>query len=60
MILKVIKERCPEDHHCPAMRVCPTGALKQSGFDAPIVDETKCILCGKCVNFCPMKALVLE
>lgn len=60
MILKVIKERCPQDHRCPAMRVCPNGALQQNNYEAPTVDETKCILCGQCVKTCPKKALVLE
>lgn len=36
------------------------GALSQEGFDAPKIDYDKCIKCGKCSNFCPKKALVLE
>ena len=36
------------------------GALSQKEFEAPTVDHDKCIKCGKCVRFCPMKALVLE
>ena len=58
--LKVINERCPKNHKCPAVKVCPVNALSQKGFDAPIVDYDKCIKCGKCSNFCPKKALVLE
>ena len=58
--LKVINERCPKNHKCPAVKVCPVNALSQKGFDAPIVDYDKCIKCGKCANFCPKKALVLE
>lgn len=59
-MLKVIKEKCPQDHRCPALRVCPVGALKQVGNDLPTVDNSLCIECGKCVRFCPMNALVLE
>lgn len=59
-ILAVKKSRCPQNHPCPSIRVCPVGALTQNGFDAPAVDEEKCIKCGKCVRFCPMRALVLE
>jgi len=59
-ILKVIKERCPQNHPCPSVRVCPVGALKQEGFRAPTVDHEKCIKCNKCVKFCPRMALVLE
>ena len=58
--LKVIVERCPKNHKCPAVKICPVNTLSQKGFDAPIVDYDKCIKCGKCANFCPKKALVLE
>ena len=57
--LVVVKEKCPQNHPCPSVRVCPVGALVQSGFAAPKVDASKCILCGKCVKFCPKRALVL-
>lgn len=60
MKLVVINEHCPKNHSCPAMRVCPVNALHQQDFNAPTVDLNKCIRCGKCVNFCPKKALVLE
>jgi len=59
-VLKVRLDRCPQSHVCPSVRVCPTGALSQKGFAAPEVDQGKCVKCGKCVRFCPMKALVLE
>lgn len=58
--LKVIIEKCPQNHKCPAVKICPVNALSQKGFAAPIVDYDKCIKCGKCANFCPKKALVLE
>ena len=58
--LKVINERCPKNHKCPAVKVCPVNTLSQKDFDAPIIDYDKCIKCGKCANFCPKKALVLE
>lgn len=59
-ILRIIEEKCPQNHKCPAVGVCPVGALSQDGFNAPQIDHTKCIKCGKCSNFCPKKALVLE
>lgn len=59
MAITVDKKRCPENHPCPAIRVCPVGALSQKGFNAPLVDLIKCINCGKCSNFCPMRALIL-
>lgn len=57
--LQIIKENCPQNHKCPAVGVCPVGALSQSGYDAPVIDHNKCIGCGKCSDFCPKKALVL-
>ena len=58
--LKIILDNCPQNHKCPAVAVCPVGALSQKGFNAPTIDYSKCIKCGKCSNFCPKKALVLE
>lgn len=58
--LKVIASRCPQNHPCPSIRICPVGALFQTGFSAPQVDAEKCIACGKCAHFCSMGALVLE
>lgn len=58
--LKVRQERCPQNHRCPAVSVCPVGALVQDGFSAPTVDEEACIKCGKCAHYCPMMALVME
>lgn len=57
--LNIVIENCPQNHKCPAVQVCPVGALSQSGFSAPQIDYEKCIACGKCSNFCPKKALVL-
>lgn len=58
--LVVKTNRCPQNHPCPSVRVCPVDALSQKDFNAPDVDLEKCISCGKCVNFCPMGALILE
>jgi ferredoxin len=54
MSIQIEKRRCPQNHPCPSIRVCPTGALTQQGFRAPQVDDQKCIECGKCIFFCPM------
>ena len=34
-VLKVKAHRCPQNHPCPSVRVCPVGALSQEGFAAP-------------------------
>jgi ferredoxin len=60
MSLTVISDKCPQNHPCPALSMCPVGALSQTDFNAPVVDEEKCIDCGKCVRFCPMGALALQ
>jgi ferredoxin len=57
MAVSINVARCPQNHPCPAVRVCPVGALTQSGYAAPVVNGAKCIDCGKCVRACPMGAL---
>ncbi len=59
-ILELIKDNCPRNHPCPAVNVCPVGALSQTDFDAPAINHNICIKCGKCSDFCPKKALVLK
>ena len=58
--LRIIVENCPQNHKCPSVNICPVGALSQVDFEAPTVNDEKCIRCGKCSNFCPKKALVLQ
>ena len=58
-MLKVIPNKCPQDHKCPAIMVCPAGAISQDGFDLPIIDNKKCIECLKCTKFCPKRAIEL-
>ncbi len=50
---------CPANHPCPSIRVCSEKAIKQKYFLAglPIIDQDKCIQCGKCIRFCPMGAI---
>ena len=58
--LNIIVENCPQNHRCPAVNVCPVGALSQEDFQEPTIGYTKCISCGKCSDFCPKHALVLK
>lgn len=57
MQIVVDKSRCPQNHPCPSIKVCPVGAIKQNGFNAPSIDEEKCIKCRKCAMYCPMGAI---
>lgn len=57
--LVINKARCPQNHKCPSMRVCPVGALTQNRYEAPTIDDSKCIKCGRCIQFCPMRAFSL-
>ncbi len=60
MTISVMKNRCPQNHPCPSIRVCPVGAIGQIGFDAPTIDQEKCIHCKKCVKYCPMGAIQVK
>lgn len=57
MSVQVIHSSCPQNHPCPSVRVCPFGALVQSGYQALSVNLEKCTGCGKWFRFCPMGAL---
>lgn len=54
--INVDQSRCPQDHVCPMIRMCPAQAIHQDGFSAPEVDHEKCLACGRCVKNCPYQA----
>lgn len=51
-MIAVQSQYCPQNHRCPTLRACPTGALKQDGYGAPTIDAESCIECGRCVSSC--------
>lgn len=54
MKLVVNREKCPQNHKCPSIAVCPQGAITQKDpYSLPEINEELCILCGKCMQFCP-------
>lgn len=53
----VVQHKCPQDHPCPCVRICPVDAVDQEGYAAPEIDKNKCIECGACVNYCPYRAI---
>jgi ferredoxin len=58
MALNISSLACPQNHRCPIINVCPVAAISQNGYGLPVIDETKCIECGKCAKICPMQAVV--
>ena len=42
-ILNIKTDNCPQNHPCPAVKVCPVGALSQTDYNAPVIDRAKCI-----------------
>ena len=59
MAITVFKEHCPQNHQCPAVRVCPVEALTQKAGTAPEVDPDKCTECGLCTKYCITGAIQL-
>jgi len=53
-MIRIRAELCPQNHRCPSLRVCPTGAIVQRGYGAPEIDESKCTHCCRCVRTCPV------
>ena len=56
-MITIDKNRCPQNHRCPSIKVCPVGAISQEGFGLPVVSQEICVECGKCIKFCPMRAI---
>ncbi len=56
----IVQERCPQNHPCPCISLCPVDALSQNGFEASTVDKDSCIECGACVDACPYQTLTDE
>jgi len=53
MKLIVNKDKCPQNHKCLSMAICPKGTITQKDiYSLPEVDFDKCILCCKCMNCC--------
>ncbi|WP_304508754.1 ATP-binding protein [Anaerotignum sp.] len=60
-LVKINLNKCPQNHRCPSVWVCPVGALTQENkFSAPKIHEDLCIGCGKCARVCPKKALYMD
>jgi NAD-dependent dihydropyrimidine dehydrogenase PreA subunit len=59
MRMTVIEERCPQDHCCPAVLMCPVSAISQKDeLSLPVIDQELCVVCGDCMQFCPKSAFI--
>ncbi len=56
-MLRVNKDKCPQDHKCPAINICPFKAITQLEFNLPEINIDLCKQCMKCIKFCPKKAI---
>ena len=43
----------------PCMEVCPKGAISIVNLKS-VIDQTKCIKCGRCVQVCPYSAIIKQ
>ncbi|MBS7525657.1 4Fe-4S binding protein [Fusibacter paucivorans] len=51
--------RCDRSPFCPVKRVCPVNAVKANMYGVPEVNQSECIGCGKCLRYCPMRAVTM-
>lgn len=57
MVLEINPLRCPQNHLCPMIAICPAEAITQTGNALPQIDPAKCIECGTCVEVCGRRAV---
>lgn len=50
-------QRCDSSPGCPAKRVCPAQAIEREEDGDPYFVNSYCQGCGKCVVYCPQKAI---
>lgn len=60
MAVIVNEARCPQNHRCPLLSICPAQAIMQDGYGLPYIDETKCTDCGKCTRYCGTGAIEMQ
>lgn len=60
MAYTVDAAKCPQNHRCPLITLCPAVAISQEGFSLPQIDATLCLGCGLCAEHCGMQAIHLD
>ncbi|MDO4799540.1 MAG: 4Fe-4S dicluster domain-containing protein [Bacillota bacterium] len=53
----VVSDQCRKCYAHPCINVCPVGAVSM-GATRTIIDQSKCIRCGRCHSTCPYSAIV--
>ena len=43
----------PSEPSLLMVKRCPKGAMVQERFNAPTIDQSKCVKCGLCIKTCP-------
>ena len=56
-MITINPKRCPQNHPCPIIHVCPAKAISQKGYGLPVIDKAKCTNCGLCTRYCPTGAV---
>lgn len=59
MALRIDAGRCPQNHRCPLVMLCPVGAITQQGYGLPSIDASKCVECGRCIRHCGKQAVYI-
>ncbi|MFM9414513.1 4Fe-4S dicluster domain-containing protein [Peptococcus simiae] len=42
----------------PCKNVCPKNAIEWNSTDGAVINDTLCIRCGRCIDFCPYHAII--
>lgn len=62
-IAKINANKCTKENQCTAELSCPIGAIsrtkKGEQYEASVIDAKRCLGCGKCMRFCPSKAITV-
>jgi len=56
-MITIDENKCPQNHRCPAIAICNVGAITQNGFGLPVINQKLCVGCGRCIKFCPKRAI---